>query len=167
MVKPMAYKSSLFLIAVAALTLIGCPSSDDGGAPPVVSSSGTVVYLADQTNIGVFELFLGTSGTKLNSPLVAGGSVKSFALTPDATAVIYIADQEQTGVFELWRVNLSNPGVSPKLNGALATGGDVAEFAVTPNSNSVVYIADQSNDDLFEICQTVRATGVNSKLNPP
>ena len=167
MVKPMAYKSSLFLIAVAALTLTGCPSSDDSGAPPVVSSSGTVVYLADQAGIGVFELFLATSGTKLNSPLVAGGSVTRFALTPDATAVIYIADQEQTGVFELWRVNLSNPGVSTKLNGALATGGDVEEFAVTPNSNSVVYIADQSNDDVFEIFQTVLATGVNSKLNPP
>jgi len=166
MVNPMANKASLFLMAVAALFLTGCPS-DDASAPPVVSSSGTIVYLADQTNIGVFELFLATSGTKLNSPLVAGGSVKSFALTPDATAVIYIADQEQTGVFELWRVNLSNPGVSTKLNGALATGGDVEEFAVTPNSNSVVYIADQSNDDVFEIFQTVLATGVNSKLNPP
>ena len=92
MVNPMANKASLFLMAVAALFLTGCPS-DDASAPPVVSSSGTIVYLADQTNIGVFELFLATSGTKLNSPLVAGGSVKSFAMTPDATAEIYNADQ--------------------------------------------------------------------------
>jgi hypothetical protein len=125
------------------------------------------VYLADQETIGVFELFLATSGTKLNPQLVAGGSVTRFALTPDATAVIYIADQEQNDVFELWRVNIANPGVSTKLNGFLETGGDVIEFGVTPDSSSVVYLADQSNDDVFELFRTVLATLANTKLNPP
>jgi hypothetical protein len=125
------------------------------------------VYLADQDIAGVFELYLEGSGTKLNPALLAGRTVKNFALTSDATAVVYIADQDLSGVFELYRVALAKPGDSTKLNPNLALGQNVVEFAVTPDSNSVVYIADQSNDDVFELFQTVLATLVNSKLNPP
>jgi hypothetical protein len=159
-------KPFLFLVAVAALSMTGCPSSNDGtsGTPP--PSGGTVVYLADQDTVGVFELYLATSGTKLNSPLVAGGSVTRFALTPDASAVIYIADQEQNDVFELWRVNLASPGSSTKLNGLLVAGGDVEEFAVTPDNSAVVYRADQTLDNVIELYRTTFSGGNNTKLNP-
>jgi hypothetical protein len=112
---------------------------------------------------------MATSGTKLNPPLVAGRTVTSFALTPDATAVIYIADQDLDDVFELYRVNLANPGFSTKLNPTFVVGSgkDVVEFAVTPDNTSVVYRADQDFDDVFELYRTVLATQVNSKLNPP
>ena len=163
--KAMDKKPSLLLIAVAALFLTGCPS-DNGSAPPATSSSGTVVYLADQDTVGVFELYLATSGTKLNSPLVAGGSVTRFALTPDGSAVIYIADQQQNDVFELWRVNLASPGSSTKLNGPLVAGGDVEEFAVTPDNSAVVYRADQTLDNVIELYRTVFSGGNNAKLNP-
>jgi len=147
---------------------VGC--NDNGGV--VVdngSSSGTVVYLADQDIDQVFELYLSGSGTKLNPPLDANRTVKSFALTPDATAVIYIADQDLDDVFELYRVNLANPGVSTKLNQAFALGSgkNVMEFAVTPDNTSVVYRADQDTDDVFELYRTVFFGGGNSKLNPP
>ena len=163
--KAMDRKPSLLLIALAALFLTGCPD-DNGGAPPATASSGTVVYLADQDTVGVFELYLATSGAKLNSPLVAGGSVTSFALTPDATAVIYIADQQQNDVFELWRVNLASPGSSTKLNGPLIPGGDVEEFAVTPDNSAVVYRADQTIDNVIELYRTIFSGGNNAKLNP-
>jgi hypothetical protein len=156
-----------FLTAVC-LLLAGCSSSDNGTSVTPTSGSGTVVYLADQDNIGVFELFLATSGTKLNPALPAGRTVTSFALTPDATAVIYIADQDLDDVFELYRVNLANPGVSTKLNPAflVGSGKDVVEFAVTPDNTSVVYIADQDFNEVFELFRTVFFGGGNTKLNP-
>lgn len=150
--------------------MTGCPS-DDGGAPPAPASSGTVVYLADQDTVGVFELYLAGSGTKLNPPLPAGRTVQSFALTPDATAVVYIADQDQNDVFELYRVSVASPGASTKLNPQLAlcgaaVCGDVTAFAVTPDNSAVVYLADQTTDEVFELFRTVLTTMSNSKLNP-
>ena len=160
-----------FFFSAVCLSLTGCPGGGDvtvGGGGGAMPGSGTVVYLADQTTIGVFELYFATSGTKLNPPLGPGRTVTSFALTPDATAVIYIADQDLDDVFELYRVNLANPGLSTKLNPAFVAGSgkDVVEFAVTPDNTSVVYIADQTIDDVFELYRTVLATLVNSKLNP-
>lgn len=161
---------SILLLAAPVLFLMSC-INDNGTSGPVVPSSGAVVYLADQDIVGVFELFLATSGTKLNPPLLAGRTVQSFALTPDASAVVYIADQDQDDVFELYRVNLASPGSSTKLNGQLAlcvlvVCGDVTEFAVTPDNSAVVYMADQTADDVFELFRTVLTTMVNSKLNP-
>jgi hypothetical protein len=142
--------------------------SGDGTTVTPTSGSGVVVYQADQDTIGVFELYLATSGTKLNPPLPAGRTVTSFALTPDATAVIYIADQDFDDVFELYRVSLATPGISTKLNPAFLAGSgkDVVEFAVTPDNTSVVYIADQDIDDVFELFRTVFFGGANTKLNP-
>src|SRR5262245_35472248 len=97
---------ALFLAAVCLLSA-GCSSSGDGTSVTPTTGSGTVVYLADQTTPGVFELFLATSGTKLNPPLAANRTVTNFALTPDRTAVIYIADQDLDDVFELYRVSLA------------------------------------------------------------
>jgi hypothetical protein len=156
-----------WLILPLLFLYVGC--NDNGGV--VVgngSSSGTVVYQADQDSIGVFELYLATSGKKLNPPLAANRTVTSFALTPDATAVIYIADQDFDDVFELYRVNLANPGFSTKLNPAFLqnSGKDVVEFAVTPDNTSVVYSANQTIDNAVEIYRTVLANGNNSKLNP-
>ncbi|HEX5551318.1 MAG TPA: hypothetical protein VFX36_10820, partial [Nitrospira sp.] len=119
----MANNPLLLLIVIAAFSLTGCPSGDDGGTP-VVPAGGTVVYLADQDIGGVFELFLASSGAKLNPTLPVGSTVVSFALTPDSSAVVYLADQDQDDVFELYRVNLATPGTSTKLNGVLVAGGD-------------------------------------------
>ncbi len=163
----------LRFLAVACLMIAGCNTSGDGSVSGgrAGSGTGTVVYLADQTIVGVFELFLGGSGTKLNPPLAAGRTVQSFALTPDASAVVYIADQDQDNVFELFIVKLAQPGVSTKLNGPLVlcllvVCGDVTDFAITADNNSVVYRADQTTDQVFELYQTVLTTMVNSKLNP-
>ena len=125
-----------------------------------------MVYLADQDTPGVFELYLATSGAKLNPGLLPGRTVASFELTPDASAVIYIADQDQDNVFELYRVNVATPGTSTKLNPVLVAGGNVVEFAVTPDNSAVVYRADQSTDEVFELYRTILAIGTNSRLNP-
>src|SRR5262245_13004084 len=126
----MTKKPFLLLIAVAALSMTGCPGGGDGGGGGgSLASSGNLVYLADQSTNGVFELFLASTGAKLNGPVVAGGSgVTTFALTPDKSAVVYIADEKTVGVFELFRVNIATPGQSVKLNGTLTPGGDVTGF---------------------------------------
>jgi|CXWL01.1.fsa_nt_gi hypothetical protein len=163
--------ASLLSIIALGFGLLGCPGSGGGGGGggtegSGMSGSGTVVYLADQDSNGVFELYLATSGTKLNPSLVFGRTVTSFALTPDASAVIYIADQDQDNVFELYSVSVATPGVSTKLNPVLVFGQNVVEFAVTPDNSAVVYLADQTIDDTFELYWTILASGVNSRLNP-
>lgn len=126
-----------------------------------------MVYLADQDTVGVFELYLGSSGAKLNPALGAGRTVTNFAVTPGATAVVYIADQDQDEVYELYRVNLATPGTSAKLNGTIVpAGGDVTDFAITPDGSAVVYRADQNTDEVFELYRTVLGTATNSRLNP-
>jgi hypothetical protein len=64
----------------------------------------------------------------LNGPLVAGGNVSSFAVSPDSTLVFYLADQTTFAVTELYAVNVGSPGGSSKLNGQLVTGGNVTAF---------------------------------------
>lgn len=162
----MKHANFIQVLLAACVVLAGCTSGGDSGPGGAIPGSGTVVYLADQTTVGVFELFLATSGTKLNPPLAANRTVTSFALTPDATAVVYIADQDQDNVFELYRVSLATPGVSTKLNGVLVAGGSVVEFAFTPDNSSVVYRADQTIDNVVELYRTVFFGGANSKINP-
>lgn len=59
------------------------------------------VFIADQDADDVFELFSRAPGDehprRLNAPLVAGGDVLSFALTPDASMVVYRASQDAAG----------------------------------------------------------------------
>ena len=140
-------KPALLLVAVTVLFLTSCVD-DNGSGGNVVPASGTVVYLADQDITGVFELFLASSGAKLNPTLPVGRTVVSFALTPNGSAVVYLADQDQDDVFELYLVNLATPGTSTKLTGVLVAGGDVVQFAVTPDGSSVVYRADQNIDEV-------------------
>ena len=164
----MINKYCLILIATACLSLTGCPGGGDGSGTVNEASSGNIVYLANQSTVGVFELFLTSSGVKLNGPVVSGGSgVTSFALTPDKTSVVYIADEKTAGVFELFQVNIATPGVSVKLNGTLVSGGDVTSFAVTPDGTSVVYLADQRFDQVFEVFRVLFATPQASTLLNP
>ena len=164
----MTKKYCLLLIATACLSLTGCPGGGDGTGTPREASSGSVVYLADQNTNGVFELFLVSTGAKLNGPIVAGGSgVTSFALTPDKSAVVYIADQTTAGVSELYQVSIATPGVSVKLNQTLALGGDVQSFAITSDGTSVVYRANQRNAGIFEVFRVLFATPQASTLLNP
>jgi len=80
---------------------------------------------------------------KLNAPLVAGGEVQEFALSPDGSWAVYIADQDTDDMFELYRVSVDG-GTPLKLNAPLIAAGDVASFRISPDSSRVVYRADQT-----------------------
>ncbi len=68
----------------------------------------------------------------MSAPLVTGGNVYDFALSPDGKSVLYLADQDIDTRYELYRVSLATPGVATKLNPQLLTNRDVMDFVQTP-----------------------------------
>lgn len=77
----------------------------------------------------------GSAGVKPNSPLVSGGNVPGFQISPDSQSVIYRADQITDTVEELWSVSLTAPAAAVKLNGPPTAGGEVAGyFRISPDS---------------------------------
>ncbi len=90
---------------------------------------------------------------KLNGPLVSGGNVEEFQISPDNTHVVYKADQDTDGLFELYSVPLAG-GTPVKLNGPLAGGREgVLDFKLSSDSSRVVYTAykDRPFYDLFSV----------------
>ena len=160
------------LVGVSGLGMLeACSSGDSAAPPPAAGAPAGTVYLADQDNAGVLELYRVASpgvSTKLNPALPAGRNVNSFLLTPDGTAVIYTADQDTDNVGELYRVAFANPGVSTKLNPALPAGrGGAFTLVLTPDGTAVIYTADQDNAGVLELYRVAFASpGVSTKLNP-
>ena len=99
----------------------------------ISADSRSVVYRADQETAGVVQLYrvpLSLSPapdpptTRLNPPLVAGGDVSEFTLSPVDGLAVYRADQDTDNVRELYRVRLGG-GENIKLNPPLPTGWEV------------------------------------------
>lgn len=136
-----------------------------------ISPDGSrVLYLSDLLADGDFDLYSvpigGGSAERLNSPLVAGGSVFVFRISPDSSRVVYFADQQGNGTNELYSVALSGSGGVVKLNPPLVAGGDVSiTFAISPDSSHVVYIADQQVNERFDLFKVPLAGGTAVKLN--
>jgi hypothetical protein len=137
----------------------------------VTPDKTAVVYIADETALGVFELYrvnLSAPGasTKLNPDLTGGRDVHAFKIIPDGSGVVYLADQDTDGADEVYRVLFSNPQNSTKLNGPLVLGGNVVEFDVTADSALVVYRADEDIDNVFELFQnTLPPNASSTKLH--
>ena len=108
------------------------PGGSAGGAR-ISADSRSVVYRADQETLGVFELYRvpltltpapDPPTSRLNGPLVAGGDVSEFLLSPSDTLAVYRADQDTDGVRELYRVRLGG-AENVKLNPPLNPGWEV------------------------------------------
>ncbi len=131
-------------------------------APDVqLSTDGSrLVYLADSTGDGVFELAsISLAPTpavapQINPPLAAGGNIRAFKISPDGSEVVYAADQNVAGVVELFKVP-SGGGAAERLSGNLTPGGSVrsgrSDFAFSPDGRAVYYLADQETDNLTEL----------------
>jgi Tol biopolymer transport system component len=124
----------------------------------ITPDSSRVVYKVEQDSAGVDELYSvpiagpASAGVKLNGPLVTGGDVSSFQISPDSSRVVYRADQDADNVKELYSVPIAGPdSAGVKLNGALVTGGDVSSFQISPDSSRVVYRADQDTDNVNDL----------------
>ena len=128
----------------------------------------------DADTDGVDELYiteLGNPGvaTKLNAPLIGGGQVIDFLVSPQGDCVLYRADQEIDEVFELFLVSLDKPGAPVKLNGLLVDGGDIAsEFLFSPDGSQVVYLADEDSNGVSELfLVNVDIPGFSANLSGP
>jgi Tol biopolymer transport system component len=116
--------------------------------------SSRVLYQADQTTDGVFEIFsvasAGGAATKLNGPLVAGGDVFFQQFSPDSSRVLYRADQTTNDVQEIFLVP-SRGGTAVKINGPLVDGGTVSGQQFSPDGSRVLYSADQDTNGVNEV----------------
>ena len=167
--------STTFLAALTA-SMVGCGGG--GGSPaalsvppaPPTAPGIPIVYLA-QDAAGVLELYYVDSGTpgvsrKVNAPLVDGGTVFSFGLSPDLQHVVYTAFQDSAMALELYVVDLATPGMSTRLNSPPVDDSDVRYFRFSPDGTRVVYIADQekaSRNELYLV--SLAEPGVSTKLN--
>ncbi len=107
----------------------------------------------------------GGAAITLNSPLIAGGTVSFFHISPDSSRVVYLADQDTDNVSELYSVPLTG-GLPTKLNGALVTGGDVqcCNFSISADSARVAYLADQDTDNVTELYSVPITGGAHHKV---
>jgi Tol biopolymer transport system component len=152
----------------------GTGGSSGGGSGSGGTTGQPLVYVADQAQAGIYELFLVNdaapgASTRLNGSLVAGGVVDDFRLSPTGTHVAYIADQDILDRWELYIVDLASPGASTKLNAPLSVGRDVMDFVFSPDGSQVVYRADQDADQRFELylvdlAQPGQSTRLNASL---
>ncbi len=110
------------------------------------------MYFANQDIVTTTELYVasiaGGASVKLNGPIVAGGSLIGFQISPDGSGVVYRATQNVPAIIEFYGVAITGGPVS-KINGALKTGRTTT--VSTLNNQSVVYASDQDTDDIFEL----------------
>lgn len=116
--------------------------------------NSTVVFLADQTTGGVFELYSAPIGggapVRLNGPLAPGGNVIEFAIDTSSARVVYLADQREDETSELFSVPLGG-GTPVTLNSFLTPSGDVKAFALSPDGSAAVFLADRNDDEVFDL----------------
>jgi Tol biopolymer transport system component len=101
----------------------------------------------------------------LNDPLVPGGRVLDFLVSPISPMVVYRADQEADGVFELFSVPLDGYPVV-RLNAPLVPGGAISHgYQISPDGSRVVYTADQDTDSVSEIYAVPITGGTPTRLS--
>jgi hypothetical protein len=96
-------------MVLPSLLILSCGGSSEDPLktqdPPIFPPT---VFIADKDSDGVDELYAafddGTNIVKLSNPLVAGGDVVAFLVSPDGVFVAYVTDQDIDGVFELYAV---------------------------------------------------------------
>ena len=152
------------------------PPCEDGDCPPPPTGTAPdnpIVYITtDDAFNEIGAIYLVDPATpgesvQVNSPLVAGGQLGFFSLSPDLSQVAYLAFQDTATEGELYLVDLAEPGTSTKLNGPMTAGGFVDEFVFSPDGSRIAYIADQDVFDQFELYLVDLATpGVSTRLNP-
>jgi len=95
-----------------------------------------LVFMAAKDNPPTVELYVtadnGQTTTKLSGPMVSGGNVTGFAISPDGRFVAYRADQETKGMFELYTVPIGG-GTAINVSRKSGTILEVKDFAWAPN----------------------------------
>jgi len=108
------------------------------------TGSYPLVFMAAKDSAATTELYVtsdnGQTITKLSAPLVSGGNVVDFAVSPDGRFVVYRADQVTKGTFELYTVPIGGGTVVP-VSLKSGTTLEVEDFAWAPNSSRIAFRA--------------------------
>ena len=142
----------------------------------IAPDSQTVVYSAPQDTVSAVELYsspiAGPEGswTRLNPPLVAGGSVLFFEIAPGSDRVAFVADVQTDGIDDVWSVPIGG-GTAIRLRPAITlVGSGVSQFSTKPRISSdgqrVVFRANFSDLAAQELWSArLDGTGSVVKLN--
>jgi Tol biopolymer transport system component len=142
---------------------IGDDEGENSGRQQIFSIYPPTVFLADKDVNAVDELYAafsdGSEIIKLSDPLVAGGNVAAFLISPDGISVAYVADQDTAGVFELYVVPVEKTfgETAVKVSGTMAGNGILQlpsgeyVFEWAPDSSRIAYVADQNTISVFEL----------------
>lgn len=134
--------------------------------PRFAKTGSTVLFLADM-NDGADEFNLisvpigGGTNTDLSAPLVSGGVVAYFSVSPDENKVIYGADKDTDGVGEVY-VSDAITVSSTKVSSTMGANADVGVIAFV-NNTTIVYTADKVTDDKYDLYSN-NLTGTNEIL---
>lgn len=149
--------------------------ADIGSKLVVAEENSVVLFRSDQDAAFQLELYAGAADgsglTRLNGPLIGGGDVKDWDLSPDGQTVVYVADQEVARRRELFAVPVEG-GTATKLNTDLPDRGDVGPpsgnaFEISADSTTVVFLADQVTNNVHELWSVPISGGEPIKLNGP
>jgi len=124
------------------------------GAAAVTPDSVTVVYIGEDSSIGVRDVIAvpigGGAGTRLN-PAMAGAGASAIRIGSDGNRVCYLADQDSAGVVEVYSALTAVADSGGRLNTPMA-GSQLADtLNVSPDSTIVLYEADQDTAGTFEL----------------
>lgn len=114
------------------------------------ASASRIVYLAEQDNVYVPELYLVDLASpgkslKLNRSLTPfSDGVSSFDISPDGSRIVFAADQAFAGDTDLYVVDIRTPGTWTKL-GSLPAGHRELVAKFSPDGSKVAFTASDSN----------------------
>jgi hypothetical protein len=123
--------------------VIACNGGGNGGDTDRATTTPKfppAVFMADKNTSGVDELFAalddGTDIIKLSSPLIAGGNVIAFAVSPDGLLFAYLA--QRTNLVQVALFN-TRPGMQDNfaLSNLPIAGGSVQAFDWAPGSSRI------------------------------
>lgn len=135
-----------------------------GGVRSFAQTERVAVYLADQAEDELFELFCVSTRGAGEPYLLSQGEVDQVAprITPDGKRALYLAGGE------LFSTRVDGSSTPVRLSGPLVSGGAVVAFEPSPNSQWVVYLADQRTDSTFELfARPVDGRAQPVRLNGP
>jgi len=115
----------------------------------------SALFLSDRNVAGVNELFVTEIGAgsaaapvRVSASIPAGGSVSSYAWSPDGSKVLYLATQSSGGAAELWVASLATPGIAQRVS---APGLSVSQIGWLGSGNIAAYATSTADAYLVDL----------------
>jgi Tol biopolymer transport system component len=127
-----------------------------------------IAYLAQQDDLGAFELYAsspdGTGNVELSAP--GPRTVVSFAWAPDGSRMAYYSDEDLPGRFELSTVLPDGTG-RVRVSADPVPGGNVLDYAWSPDGTRLAYRQDQFLDEQFSLHVVAAEGGPSTTVSGP